>query len=304
MRFGSFITTFDRPEALRGCIEAVLGQTRPPDVFLVVDNGSDPATREVVDAYPTVEYVSPGENLGSAGGCAHGIEQLYERGCDWMHSIDDDNPPTTVDTIERMIGLTERHADERLGAVAATGANWDWSTGEVERIPDSVLSGDLEIDIIGGSNQLTVSRAVVDAIGTPEKQFFFGFYDPLYSLRIKQAGFTIWIDGDLMRTYRELAGRIGIDYGPSLRPRDPSHALWRRYYVSRNYIFRMRTTFHRPDLARREAMKGVARAAMAWTKGPAYGWDYTRLQLRGIFDGYRGRLGRRVDPVKKPEFAD
>lgn len=303
MRFGSFITTFDRPEVLRDCIEAVLRQTRPPDVFLVVDNGSLPATREVVDAYDAVEYVTAGENLGSAGGCAFGIEQLYDRDCDWMHSIDDDDAPTTDDTIQRMIALIERHPEERLGAVAATGANWNWATGEVERIADEVLSGDLEIDIIGGSNQLTVSRTVVDLIGPPEKQFFFGFYDPLYSLRIKQAGFTIRIDGDLMRTYRELAGRIGIEYGPSLRPRDPAHALWRRYYVSRNYIFRMRTTFHRPDLARREAMKGVARSAMAWTRGPSYGWTYSRLQARGILDGYRGRLGRRVEPVKKPHFT-
>lgn len=302
MRFGSFITTFDRPQVLRECIEAVLDQTRKPDVFLVVDNGSAPATREVVDAYPTVEYVSPGDNLGSAGGCAYGIEQLYDRGCDWMHSIDDDNAPKTDDTIERMIALIERHPDERLGAVAATGANWDWAVGEVERISDSSLSGDLEIDIIGGSNQLTVSRAVVDAIGTPEKQFFFGFYDPLYSLRIKQAGFTIRVDGDLMRTYREATGRTGVAYGRSIRPRDPQHALWRRYYVSRNYIFRMRTTFRRPDLARREAMKGLARAAMAWTRGPSYGLTYTRLQVRGIADGYRGRLGRRVEPVKKPHF--
>ena len=302
MRFGTFITTFDRQDVLRATIDAVRAQTRPPDVLVVVDNGGSARTRDVVDAYDDVEYVDPGENLGSAGGCAFGIEYLHARGCDWMHSVDDDNAPKTADTIERMLDLAERHP-RGLGAIAATGAYWDWRRGEVKRVPDDELHGDLEIDIIGGSNQLTVHRSVVDAIGPPEKRFFFGFYDPLYSLRIKQAGFRIWVDGDLMREYRQRTDRLGISYGPSLRPRDPMHALWRRYYVSRNYIYRMRVTFDRPDLARREAAKGLARSAMAWTRGPAYGWRYTSLQVRGIADGYRGRLGRRVEPVRKPEFS-
>ena len=74
MRFGSFITTFDRPQTLARTIDMVLGQTQPPDVLVVVDNGTDPETPRVVERYDGVRYVSPGENLGSAGGTALGIE--------------------------------------------------------------------------------------------------------------------------------------------------------------------------------------------------------------------------------------
>ena len=67
-------------------------------------------------------------------------------------------------------------------------------------------------------------------------------------------------------------------------PQDPYHAVWRRYYVSRNYIYRMRETFDRRDLARREAMKAVGRSITSWARGPRYGARYSRLQLRGVVD--------------------
>ena len=46
--WATFITTFDRPDVLASTIRTVLDQTVPPDVLLVVDNGTDPRTEEVV----------------------------------------------------------------------------------------------------------------------------------------------------------------------------------------------------------------------------------------------------------------
>jgi GT2 family glycosyltransferase len=299
--FGPFIVTFDRPQILRATIRSVLDQTRPPDCLLVVDNGTSPDSRAVVEEFARdgVHYDKPGENLGSAGGCAYGIRALHAEGLQWIHSIDDDQPPKTPDTIERLVAMIGRHEHERIGAVAATGTMWDWSIGELRRIEDDALQGDIEVDTISGSSQLTVSRAAVDDVGTPEPEFFFGFYDPLYSLRLKQAGWRLLIDGDLMREYRELSDRIGHVSPHSWRPVDPPHATWRRYYVTRNYIYRMRKTFDRPDLARRMAAKSLARSVGAWANGPRYGARYTALSVRGIVDGYRGRLGRRVEPMAK-----
>jgi hypothetical protein len=70
--------------------------------------------------------------------------------------------------------------------------------------------------------------------------------------------------------------------------------------VTRNYIYRMTRTFGRRDLARREAVKAVGRSAASWLNGPRYGARYTSLQFRGVVDGYRGRLGRTVEPQAKP----
>lgn len=300
MRFGSFITTFDRPGTLQSTIESTLRQTRPPDLLLVVDNGSGPAAGHVVSQFPGVVYVPTRTNLGSAGGAALGMELLLEEGCDWIHLIDDDNPLDTTDSIERMIALIERHPETDVGAVAATGSRWDWTSGRTRRLHDQDLEGDLAIDIIGGSNQMTVSRKALEHVGPPSHDLFFGFWDGLYSLQLAQAGYSMWIEGDLMMEYRRANDRLNHSTVRTLRPRDPLHAVWRRYYVTRNYIHHMLRTFERPDLARAEAMRALARSVASWSRGPRYGKTYATLQVRGVRDGYRGRLGRTVEPVKKP----
>ena len=107
-----------------------------------------------------------------------------------------------------------------------------------------------------------------------------------------------------MREHRTDTGRIGYR-----KPRAPIHAtrpcadIWRRYYVTRNYIFCMRTTFRRPDLARREAARALGRSLYAWTRGPRYGYAYSRMALRGVRDGYTGRMGRTVLPQPKYDHA-
>jgi GT2 family glycosyltransferase len=302
MRFASFITTFRRHAELEHAIEVTLAQTVPPDHLLVVDNGSSPEARRLVEECgdPRESYEDPGDNLGSSGWVAYGLRHLHAAGYDWIHSIDDDNPPRTPDTIERLQALIARNDVPTLGAVAAFGSCWDWRTGQYRRLPDAALAGDLQVDTVGGNSHLTVRRELIDAIGTPEPEFFFGFYDPLYCLRMAREGFHVMVDGDLMREYRGLAGRLDLDRTRARVPRDPYHALWRRYYVTRNYIFRMRRTFDRPDLARRETMRALSRSALSWRRGARYGARFTTLQLRGVVDGYRDRLGRRVEPQPKP----
>ncbi|MGH2628923.1 MAG: hypothetical protein ACRDHY_19975 [Anaerolineales bacterium] len=299
-RIGSFVVTFHRPAALAKTLGALFDQTRPPEIVLVVDNGGGDAEGVVTGlGNPRVAYECTGSNLGSAGGVAFGMRALATRGFDWFHSVDDDDPPSSVDTLERLHALIQRHDNPRLGAVAAVGCNWDWATGQLRRIPDEALAGDLVVDVAGGGGQLTVRREVVEAIGTPDPRLFFGFYDPLYCLRMAQAGFEVLIDADLMRSYRLVHNRLSVRRSRSLVPKVEYAGTWRQYYVSRNYIYRMRNTFDRPDLARKEAARAAVRSAASWLRGPRYGAHFTALQARGVADGYLNRLGRRVEPMPK-----
>ncbi len=298
----AFVLTFNRPRALATALQALLEQSEPPERVLVVDNGTGPDAADVVRAAGDrrVTYESTGVNLGSAGGVAYGLRRLFDQGFDWLYCVDDDTPPLTTDTLERLRQLIARHSGEKLGAVASAGSWWDWNRGEHTRIPDEELVGDVSVDTIGGGSQLIVWRGVVEDIGTPLADLFFGFWDPLYCLRMQQAGYVLMVPGELHLEYRRLADRLQLEPRRALRPIDPVHAVWRRYYVSRNYIYRMRETFHRPDLARREAGKALARSVLSWSNGPRYGYRYSSLQVRGVIDGYRGRLGRTVLPVAKP----
>lgn len=300
---GSFVVTFERPGELAGTLEALLGQSMPPQTVLVVDNGSSPEAAAVVEALsdPRVEYEATGDNLGAAGGLAHGFRRLHDLGFEWIHAVDDDDPPRTADTLERLGGLIGRHAGAGLGAVAATGSRWDWRRGEHVRVTDGELAaaGDVDVDVVAGGQHLVLSREVVDAVGTPDPEHFFGFDDALYCLRMRRAGFRVMLDGPLTLEYRRLTGRLGYVRDRPWRPRDAYRDVWRRYYVTRNYIDGMLRTFDRPDLARREARKALLRSAAAWARGPRYGARFTRLQMRGVADGFRGRLGRRLEPVPK-----
>jgi glycosyltransferase involved in cell wall biosynthesis len=48
MRLALVVTTFERPDALARVLETVARQSSPPDELLVADDGSGPATRDVV----------------------------------------------------------------------------------------------------------------------------------------------------------------------------------------------------------------------------------------------------------------
>lgn len=292
-----FITTFNRPDRLRDVIEATLGQTRLPDLLLIVDNGDPVPTQEIADAYGA-EYHSTGSNLGPAGAAAFALRHLAERGFEWIAWGDDDTPPLTTDSFATLMELAEGSAPD-VGGVGAVGTRFDWTKGEIRRLHDEELAGPIEVDVIGSGQQLITRASLVEDVGVPDPELFFGFYDPEYCLRIRAGGHRLLIPGELLLEYRRSMNRLGIEVRKSIRPRNQPHEMWRRYYVTRNYIHMMRRRFDRPDLARREAAKAAARSVTALLKGPGYARAFVPLQLRGVVDGYLSRLGRSVAPVPK-----
>jgi GT2 family glycosyltransferase len=309
VKLGAFVITFRRPEGLRCSIDYLLGQTRRPDEILVVDNAADPATEAAVTAYHDhgVRYHASTDNIGPAGGLATGFALLGDLGCEWFLAIDDDDAPTGPGSeflVQNLVDLIERNDDGRLGIVGINGSRFDWQTGEHARVADDELVGDIELDVIGGGAGLTVSHSLVSDIGPPEAALFFGHDDVLFCLAARRHGYRVMVNGEVMLAARASAGRLGMEaVRRTLVATDPYHALWRRYYVTRNYIYGMRHVLDQPHLARRMAAKATAQSVLAFSRGPKYGSRYTTMQLRGIVDGYRARLGRTIQPVPKPTAA-
>jgi GT2 family glycosyltransferase len=299
IRLGAFITTLNRPAVLRRTLELLQAQSRRPDHILVIDNGSSHATRDVVAGFPSswVSYHGMTENVGPAGAAAYALERLTREGYDWIYWGDDDDPPGSSDTIERLLTIATS-APEDTAAIGAVGAAWDWTTGETRRLPDEALTGLISVDVVGGGQQLILRSEAIRKVGLPDSRLFFGFEELEYCLRMRRAGYRVLVDGAMMRECRERAGRLDWRPSRSKRPALSPHTIWRRYYSTRNYIFAMRT-FERPDLARKESLKAVARAVLSWGRGPRFGSAFTILQLRGVVDGYRGCMGRTVVPAPK-----
>lgn len=300
MSFAAFIITYRRDESLRGMLTAVLGQSMPPEVVLVIDNASSAATRELVAEFAPRggRYHDPGHNTGPAGAAAIALAELAER-YDWIYWGDDDNPPQACHTFEHLLRLAAAEPAERVGAVAASGWLWDWERGDCLRLPDAMLHGTVAVDAVGGGAQLILAARAVLEVGLPNRELFWGYEDIEYCLRLRAAGYSILVDGDLLLQGRAGVGRLGVVMKPRLLPMPVRQAPWRDYYAIRNYVYLMKHQFGRGDLARRRAWREIGKAGVSWLRGPRYGFSYTSTALRAIVDGWRASLGVPVEPTTK-----
>ncbi len=87
--------TYNRKELLRLCLQAILAQTRVPDVVMVINNASTDGTAEMLSRdFPTVEVITLPENVGGAGGFHAGMQAAYAQGATWIWLMDDDGMPS------------------------------------------------------------------------------------------------------------------------------------------------------------------------------------------------------------------
>jgi GT2 family glycosyltransferase len=300
-RFGAFVITYNRPAILHRTLNSIANQSVIPELVLVVDNGNAPETKEVVDSYSQLStiYHCMGENTGPAGAAAFGLNWMVEEGFDWVYWVDDDDPPKFKETLERLLNLAFTNIKTNVGGVGGVGSRFNWVVGEQERFSDSALQGTLDVDAIGGNQQLIFSSKMVRDVGIPDPRLFYGKEELEYCLRVRRAGYRLLVDGGFMYEHRARAGRLNRNKGRAIAPVASFKNIWKRYYNTRNYIFMMHNTFQRPDLARREVIKALMRIATAWSCGPRYGAKFAHLQSRAILDGYSGRMGRTILPNPK-----
>lgn len=302
MHFAAFVITYRRPAVLARTLTRLREQSLAPERILVMDNDPMRSAASVVERPGSaVEYRPLDANRGPAGAAAVALAELAAEGApwSWIYWGDDDDPPEDPDCLARLVRLGEHEQDEAesggkvpVGAVALSGVLWDWRRGRPRRVPDEALSGAVEVDAVGGGGQLLLSRRAVAAVGLPDERLFWGFEDHEYCLRLRRAGYRILVDGEALLERRRAAGRLGFVPRRSPVPRGVPDDLPRLYYATRNPVFALRTTFGRPDLARRQALRAVVRSLAAFRRGPRYGLATARALLTGVWHGYRGRLGR------------
>ncbi|MDQ4039205.1 MAG: glycosyltransferase, partial [Actinomycetota bacterium] len=89
------VVTWNRADLLVRSLTAILGQSTPPDLVLVVDNASTDRTAEVLARrFPgRVDTLTLGRNVGGAGGFAAGIVRALEHDPDSVWLMDDDTVP-------------------------------------------------------------------------------------------------------------------------------------------------------------------------------------------------------------------
>lgn len=247
MTVAAFVLTRNRKVLLGECIRGLLGQTHPVDEIIVLDNASTDGTRSYLEEQGLlgrVRYERREENTGGAGGYREGVRLLQETGCDWLWLMDDDAEPVP-DALETM--LAAPFEGSRCGAVVHPDGTLDLqhrcSIGRfIVPLPESAYSpGRYERVDCASFVGLLMDAGASQRAGLPVAEFFIGYDDAEYSLRLDEIRLVpesrilhkVPIGGVTGTRRSRLINRIfGLTYAPT-----PWQSYWRDLYRVRNFMW-------------------------------------------------------------------
>ncbi|THU34085.1 glycosyltransferase [Niastella caeni] len=282
-KFAAFVVTFNRAEILMDTIHKIFTQTVPPEKLLVVDNGTTDETKKKLDElYPEVAYIKMGYNAGPAGGDKVGLEILANEGYEWIFWGDDNDPPPTQDTFEKLLLLAEANKNN-CGQVGMVGSRFNKLTGLLQRASNEELRENayIEVDTIGGGQcKIVNAKSILNGV-LPEAKLFFGFEDLDFDLSQKKAGYRILVHSDLFLNCRERWDRLNVP-NKVARKKD-ERVLWRDYYSIRNALFIMKK--HRHYLAFLSIlMVSFGKSILSFKHGFRYGTLVTKNTCKAVRD--------------------
>lgn len=294
------------PTRFRAMLETLMCQL---DAVLVVDN--TPATEldaeQVVMAMSrhgaALRLVRCGENLGIAAALNVGIDAARMEGYELVLLNDQDSLPAD-DMVSQLLTTFDALAASgvQVGSVSPAYVDevtGDWFGFQILR-PGKWLysvaaasSADPWIEVLTSITSGTlIPTAVFDAVGVMREDYFIDDVDVEWCLRARSKGFRLF--GTVRAVMRH---RLGDDSFPLwyLRwRRFSSYRPLRLYYRFRNFIALCRED-HTP-------LGWKVRASWYWL-GNAYAYllfspnrlANARYIVRGLYDGFRGRMGRYDD---------
>jgi GT2 family glycosyltransferase len=294
VRIAAVVVTHNRPELLLQALAALRLQTRPLDAICVVDNASDAASAARLGRPAGVTVLRSDVNLGGAGGFALGMARAFEAGHDWIWLLDDDalaRPDALARLLEALDGPA-KGAAALCGTVREFGdialphrRRYHLPTGLERPLPRRAYDGPPCRTGTASFVGLLVSASAVAEVGLPEAALFLSYDDTEYSLRLGRAGLPIWLaPASVVEHLRERGSRLRA--GPFGR---------KHFFTIRNRIAVARTYASQPALATGVAL--LFALALWLASGGALQRGASRILLRAVRDGWRGRLGPYPDEL-------
>jgi GT2 family glycosyltransferase len=278
------------------CLESLTTVRHPHFSILVVDNGStDDSVKAIQNAFPDIELIETGENLGFAAGNNVGLRHALAQGAGYALLLNND---TVVDPdfVGQLAAIIKE--DDSIGIVGPTiyyhshpntiwsaGGAIDWQRGKTWMVGlDEKDNGQFgttprPVDFVTGC-ALMISRRALESAGLLDERFFMYYEETEWCVRVTRAGFGI----------RHVpAAHIWHKIAPQAQAVSP----FVHYYMTRNRLLFLKVT-NAGLMPRLYTLTEYSRTLLSWSLRPR--WRRMR-GLRGVIwqamgDYYRGQFGR------------
>jgi rhamnosyltransferase len=300
-----FVVTHNPPAEFSSNLRALLEQLLP---LLVVDNGSGPETRRLLEReaqlHPSLQVQFNDSNLGIAAALNQGFRWALAQGYERIISFDQDSQPAPNMVAELLQAYDSHPRRERIAILApqiqdsVTGGRITYlkkrGMFSMQRVAcQAEILDDVLLVITSGSlNNL----AAYQELGGFREDFFIDYVDTEYCLRAAQHGYKIVVACKAVLHHR-LGGQQRKQIGAlTLRPTFHSSLRW--YYINRNRIAMLGMyAFKTPYWALYDVMVG----GYAFLKMLLYEDQKLKKILAvamGIIDGLFRRMGP-ITPSRK-----
>lgn len=187
MKISVIIVTRNRIEDLRNTLISYMGQTYEDKEIIVVDNGSDDGTIEMMrDEFPLIDYTWLPDNFDIR---SLNIAVHRSKG-DILWRTDDDSYPESPDAFKQICEIFQKHPDIDIVCsedieVRDNNKIWEWYPLEVDKV--NIPEKGYQSNIFPGTGA-GIRRKVFDKVGG---FWEFGFEELDFCTRAILAGFNI-----------------------------------------------------------------------------------------------------------------
>lgn len=307
---GILVLNWNNPQDTIRCLRSIENSNYSNYQVLVIDNGSqDDSVAKLRTAFPELEILETGQNLGYSGGNNVGISYAIEQGVDYVMILNNDTlvAPSMLD---KLVSAAEKFPQaglvgplmyrlESQSNLFAAGSFIDWEKGKTwHRImfqPASNILESLEtqtVDFIAGCCML-ISRTAIEKVGLLSPSYYLNYEDVDFALKIKTAGFSVLFVPEAIMWHKISAT---LDKLP----------LVNIYYITRNSLYFFNK--YAPGLNKYIAVSNIIlrnmRTILAWSLLPRYiQQDKTNdklailLGMRDFFLGRSGIMGKDVAKI-------
>ncbi len=277
--------SWNRREDTLAFLASCAGLAYPSYRTLLVDNGSTDGTPEAVAAaFPEVEQVANGANLGFAAGMNVGMRRAQAAGADFVFVANND---TTLDPalLSWLVAAAQAHGADLVAPAIYYYDRPDqlwWLGGRLRPLLLEIQpyaapprgQAPFAVDFVTGCGML-ISRRCLEHVGSFDERFFMYYEDSDYCLRVLRAGLRAVVEPRAAMYHK-----VAVSSGGSDSPNE-------RYQMARSSVQFFRKHAQPWQWPAIGAYRAGSAARTLWRLLRRGRTQAARAYLRGLRDGAR-----------------